>query len=80
MTQQGSIEQINPNIFSRVTFWDTNISQIDRSRHAEFVIERVFGYGTEEERIRLFANTFTPSPYNRNVIPNIQKALSHATL
>lgn len=76
---------------SRATFWDTDISKIDWSRHADFVIERVFGYGTAEEqdyvlnfygqgRIRYFADTFLPSPYTRNVIPNIQKALSHAAL
>lgn len=91
MTQQDTIMQVASGTFSRATFWDTDISKIDWLRHADFVIERVFGYGTAEEqeyllnlyglgRIRRFADTFTPSPYNRNVASNLQKTLSHAAL
>lgn len=91
MTQQGTILSPIMGKLSRATFWDTDISKIDWSRHADFVIERVFGYGTAEEqdyvlslygqgRIRQFADSFSPSPYNRNVLFNIQKTLSHATL
>ena len=96
MTQQGTISSPSTGKFSRATFWDTDISKIDWSRHADFVIERVFGFGTAEEqdyvlnlygqnRLRRFADTFSPSPYNRcygvgsadNVTSNLQKALSH---
>ena len=91
MTQQDTIMQVASGTFSQATFWDTDISKIDWLRHADFVIERVFGYGTAEEqeyllnlyglgRIRRFADTFTPSPYNRNVASNLQKTLSHAAL
>ena len=91
MTQQGTISSPLTGKFSRATFWDTDISKIDWSRHADFVIERVFGFGTAEEqnyvlnlygqnRLRRFADTFSPSPYNRNVTSNLQKALSHAAL
>lgn len=91
MTQQGTISGPITDKLSRATFWDTDISKIDWSRHADFVIERVFGFGTEEEqdcilnfygqvRIRRFADTFSPSPYNRNVAINLQKVLSHASL
>ena len=90
------MEQIttyNPNLdrFSRVTFWDTDIANIDWNRHADFVIERVFGYGTDDEqnyllslyglkRIRRFAESFRPSPYNRNTLSNLRKKLSYAAL
>lgn len=91
MQQQGAIFQPIVGRFSRATFWDTAVSKIDWTRHADFVIERVFGYGTAEEqdyvlslyglsRIRRFADTFVPSPYNRNVVSNLQKALSHVAL
>lgn len=91
MTQQDTIMQVASDTFSRATFWDTDISKIDWLRHADFVIERVFGYGTAEEqeyllnlyglgRIRRFADTFSPSPYNRNVASNLQKTLSYAAL
>lgn len=82
-----------PNLgrFSRVTFWDTDIANIDWNRHADFVIERVFGYGTADEqdyllsfygpqRIRLFAESFHPSPYNRNTLTNLKKKLGYAAL
>lgn len=91
MNQQSAILHPIEGKFSRATFWDTDVSKIDWSRHADFVIERVFGYGTAEEqnyllslyglmRIRRFADTFAPSDYNRNVASNLQKALSHAAL
>lgn len=82
-----------PNLgrFSRVTFWDTDIANIDWNRHADFVIERVFGYGTADEqdyllelygpkRLRRFAETFRPSPYNRNTLSNLENSLGHAAL
>lgn len=90
MIQQATY---NPNLdrFSRATFWDTDILNIDWSRHADFVIERVFGYGTPEEqdyvldiygasRLRKFAEAFIPNAFNRSVTTNLQKALSHASL
>lgn len=89
---QNSIT-FHPNLdrFSRATFWDTDITHIDWTRHANFVIERVFGYGTPEEqeyvlylygisRIKRFAETFIPTPFNMNVGANLRKVLSHASL
>lgn len=89
--EQNTTYKPNLGRFSRVTFWDTDIANIDWNRHADFVIERVFGYGTADEqdyllslygpqRIRRFADTFTPSSYNRNTLSNLKKTLSHATL
>ena len=77
--------------FSKVTFWDTDFSNIDWKRHANFVIERVFGYGTEEEqqtvvkiyglsKVREFAHSFIPNDYNRNVKTNLQKMMAYASL
>jgi len=77
--------------FSRVTFWDTDIANIDWEQHADFVIERVLCYGTADEqayllslygaeRLQRFADTFTPSPYNQNALPNLTKVLRYAAL
>ena len=77
--------------FSRVTFWDTDIANIDWNRHADFVIERVFGYGTAAEqdylfnfyglkRISRFVDSFSPSPYNRKTLINLRKKLGYAAL
>lgn len=84
--EQSTIYKPNLGRFSRVTFWDTDITNIDWIRHADFVIERVFGYGTADEqdyllsfygpkRIRRFAESFHPSPYNRNTLSNLRKIL-----
>lgn len=89
--EQSTTYKPNLGRFSRVTFWDTDIANIDWNRHADFVIERVFGYGTADEqnyllslygpqRIRRFADTFTPSPYSRNTLSNLRKTLNHAAL
>ncbi len=89
--EQSTTYKPDLNRFSRVTFWDTNIANINWNRHADFVIERVFGYGTTDEqdyllalyginRIRRFADNFTPSPYNRIVVHNLCRALRHAAL
>lgn len=91
MQKKNAINHPDLDKFSRATFWDTDIVKIDWSRHANFVIERVFGYGTSEEqdcilsfygqvRIQHFADTFVPSPFNHNVAINIQKALGHVAL
>jgi len=77
--------------FSTVTFWDIDFDSIDWDRHADFVIERVFGFGTELERqiivklyglqrLKQFADNFVPSIFNRNVKENISNAISKATL
>ena len=47
-----------PSDFSKVTFWDTDFSHIDWKRHASFVIEHVFGYGTEDNKIPKQRNIF----------------------
>lgn len=91
MQKNSAINYPDLTRFSRATFWDTDIAKIDWLHHANFVIERVFGYGTSEEqdcilsfygqdRIKHFADTFVPSPFNRNVTINIQKALGHVAL
>ena len=80
-----------PSDFSKVTFWDTDFSHIDWKRHANFVIERVFGYGTEEEQqlvvkmygwpiVREFEHSFTPNDYNKNAKINLQKMMAYASL
>lgn len=77
--------------FSKVTFWDTDFFHIDWKRHACFVIERFFGYGTEQEQqivvkmygeevVREFERSFMPSDFNRNVKTNLGKMMSHAAL
>ena len=77
--------------FSQVTFWDTDFDNIDWVRHSDFVIERVFGYGTETEQqhvmdlygvaaLRHFADRYAATPYNRNVGNNLEKAIHHASL
>lgn len=77
--------------FSKVTFWDTDFSRIDWKRHAGFVIERVFGYGTEEEQQTVvkmygwavvceFEHSFIPNDHNRNVKTNLQKMMAYASL
>ena len=88
--EQSTTYKPNLSQFSRVTFWDTDIANIDWNRHADFVIERVFGYGTTDEqdyllnfygatRIRRFADSFCPSPYNRNTLSNLRIKLGQAT-
>ena len=77
--------------FSKVTFWDTDFSLIDWKRHASFVIERVFGFGTEEEQltvvkmygrdvVREFERLFVPNDFNRNVKINLDKMMGYASL
>lgn len=89
--EQSTTYKPNLGRFSRVTFWDTDIANIDWNRHADFVIERVFGYGTADEqdyllslygpkRIRRFAESFHSSPYNRNTLTNLRKKLGYAAL
>lgn len=91
MKSQSTTYHPNTGKFSRVTFWDTDIAKIDWTRHADFVIERVFGYGTADEqaylldiygkdRLSRFASTFISTPYSRNVVSNLQKVLSRAAL
>jgi hypothetical protein len=77
--------------FSTVTFWDTDFDNIDWERHADFVIERVFGFGTENERqivvklyglhrLKQFADNFVPSIFNRNVKENLSNVISQTSL
>ena len=81
----------NPGDFSKVTFWDTDFANIDWQRHANFVIARVFGYGTEEEQrvvvriygletIKEFERNFVPNDFNHLVKTNLQKMMSYASL
>ena len=77
--------------FSKVTFWDTDFANIDWRRNSDFVIERVFGYGTEEEqrivvriygwdKVREFEQSFKPTVFNQIVKTNLQKMMSYASL
>ncbi len=41
--------------FSSYLFWDTDLSQLDFARHADFVIPRVFDLGTIDDLAELTA-------------------------
>lgn len=91
MPQTNTTYNPKPGDFSQATFWDTDLSNVDWGCHADFVIERVFGYGTEDEqqrvaelygwkRLQQFSNEFIPNDFNRRAMSNLKKAVAHAAL
>ncbi|MBP3763606.1 MAG: hypothetical protein J6I49_07005 [Bacteroidales bacterium] len=79
------------NRLSQVTFWDTTLSRIDWRKHADYVIERVFGYGTDDERrciadfygkerLAEFRRKFRENAFNSHVKENLNSYISDASL